>query len=100
MGKTSRYVTVQCYYLESGNRKGIFSLYFLTPIRHSFGSEETNVDIYDEKGNFNWVPLIKSGLKVPQEYMEWRSKESNNAYNEGRVKPWSELRSKIESKLK
>ena len=61
---------------------------------------ETNVDIYDENGNFKWVSLVKPGLKVPKEYMEWRFAESEKAYHEGRVKPWKDLREKLISRIK
>lgn len=63
-------------------------------------SFETNVDIYDENGNFKWIPLIRPGIIVPDEYLEWRKNEVLKAHKAGKTKPWSELRSKIMERIK
>lgn len=58
-------------------------------------SVETNVDIYDENGNFKWIPLIKPGINVPKEYMEWRLKEAERKILNGEGKTWDEVKGSL-----
>lgn len=63
-------------------------------------SEEANIDIYDKDGNFKWVPLIKPGIKVPKEYMEWRLKEAERKILNGEGKSWEEVQISLANRRK